>query len=47
MSVVLLTGLFVSVVFVGIVAQITASRRPREHCPAGREPGRAPTGPEN
>ncbi|MFE6868502.1 hypothetical protein ACFVFS_18280 [Kitasatospora sp. NPDC057692] len=30
MAVVLLTGLLVSVVFVGVVAQIIATRQPRE-----------------
>ncbi|MFF2039500.1 hypothetical protein ACFVVX_03670 [Kitasatospora sp. NPDC058170] len=30
MGIVLLAGLFVSVLFVGVVAQITATRQPRE-----------------
>lgn len=33
MAVVLLTGLLVSVVFVGVVAQIIATRQPRERRP--------------
>ncbi|MEV6973425.1 hypothetical protein [Kitasatospora sp. NPDC093806] len=35
MAVVLLTGLLVSVVFVGVVAQIIATRQPRERRSSG------------
>ncbi|MFC5662989.1 hypothetical protein ACFP3U_08320 [Kitasatospora misakiensis] len=37
MAVVLLTGLLVSVVFVGVVAQIIATRQPRERHLAKRD----------